>query len=86
MNNTCHVKRIASLKRIEGQIKGVIAMIESGEYCIDILNQTKAARNALISVESKILEKHLLTCVHDSFENSDNSHEKIQEIIAILKR
>ena len=61
-------------------------MIESGEYCIDILNQTKAARNALISVESKILEKHLLTCVHDSFENSDNSHEKIQEIITILKR
>ena len=86
MSNPCHIKSISSLRRIEGQIKGIIRMIESGDYCIDILNQTKAARNALLTVESNILEKHLLTCVHDSFENSDNSYEKIQEIINILKR
>lgn len=86
MTNPCHTKRIASLKRIEGQIKGIIGMIESGDYCIDILNQTKAARNALISVESKIMEKHLSNCVQDSFENPHERHQKIQELIAILKR
>ena len=86
MKNPCHANRIAELKRVEGQIKGVIGMIESGEYCIDILNQTKAAKNALITIESKIMEKHLLTCVHDAFEDPDNRHEKIQELITILKR
>jgi DNA-binding FrmR family transcriptional regulator len=86
MNNPCHKNRIASLKRIEGQIKGVIGMIESGEYCVDILNQTKAVRNALIAVETKIMETHLSNCVQESFENPDTRSEKIKELIEILKR
>ncbi|NCX42164.1 MAG: hypothetical protein EBX14_02845, partial [Proteobacteria bacterium] len=35
MSNPCHKDRIANLKRIEGQIKGIIRMIERNEYCID---------------------------------------------------
>jgi DNA-binding FrmR family transcriptional regulator len=61
-------------------------MIESGEYCVDILNQTKAVRNALIAVETKIMETHLSNCVQESFENPDTRSEKIKELIEILKR
>ncbi|MAD91752.1 MAG: hypothetical protein CMQ54_03355 [Gammaproteobacteria bacterium] len=86
MNNPCHKKRIASLRRIEGQINGIIRMIESGQYCIDILNQTKAAKNALTSVENNILEAHLSNCVHDSFSEPGSADKKIEELIAILKR
>jgi DNA-binding FrmR family transcriptional regulator len=86
MTNPCHQKRVASLRRVIGQINGVIRMIESREYCVDILNQTKAAKNALKTVETKILETHLSRCVHESFSNTDDANKKIEELIKVLKR
>jgi DNA-binding FrmR family transcriptional regulator len=61
-------------------------MIEAGEYCVDILNQTKAAKSALISVEAKLMERHLLNCILESFSNLDTRDIKIKELIDILKR
>ena len=52
-DNPSHKKQLASLKRIEGQVRGIINMIDDGKYCIDVLNQIKAAKSALVSVESK---------------------------------
>ena len=86
MSNPCHKNRIANLKRIEGQIKGIIRMIERNDYCIDILNQTKAAKNALSNVENRILEKHLNECIKESINNPKNADEKIAELIKTLKR
>ena len=86
MSNPCHKDRIANLKRIEGQIKGIIRMIERNEYCIDILNQTKAAKNALQNVENKILETHLNECIKETIKNPKIADKKIQELIQTLKR
>ena len=61
-------------------------MINDEKYCIDILNQMKAVKNALTSVEAKILETHLRECVKDSLDTSNNNHAKIDEIINVLKR
>ena len=61
-------------------------MIESREYCIDILNQTKAAKNALRTIEAKILETHLLLCVNESFSNTDDANKRIEELIKVFKR
>ena len=61
-------------------------MIERNEYCIDILNQTKAAKNALENVENKILEKHLNECIKESINNPKNADKKIAELIKTLKR
>ena len=86
MTNPCHQKRVASLRRIIGQINGVIRMIESREYCIDILNQTKAAKNALKTIETKILETHISRCVNESFSNTDDAKQRIEELVKVLKR
>ena len=48
IENPSHKKQLASLKRIEGQIRGIINMIDNGKYCIDVLNQIKAAKSALV--------------------------------------
>ena len=58
MKHPCHTKQLPSLKRIEGQIRGIANMIEEENYCIDILNQIKAVRNAITTVEGKILKTH----------------------------
>jgi len=44
MKHPCHKNQIASIRRIKGQIEGVERMINEGKYCIDILNQIKAAK------------------------------------------
>ena len=35
------------LNRIEGQIRGIKAMVEDDRYCVDILTQTQAVQAAL---------------------------------------
>jgi len=51
------------LSIIEGQIRGLQEMVEKGVYCIDIITQTSAVKNALSSIEDVIMENHLSTCV-----------------------
>ena len=54
------------LRRIEGQIRGLLRMVEQEEYCIDILTQVSAATKALQSVALGLLEEHLAHCVVDA--------------------
>ena len=86
MDNPCHRDRLTNLKRIEGQIRGIIAMIEDKRYCIDILDQLKAAKNSISRVEGDILAKHMSACVRESLVVSEKSDEKIDELIQLLKR
>ena len=85
MKNPCHKDQISSIRRIEGQIRGIEKMIENGDYCIDILNQLKAAKNSIASVEGKILKTHIEDCVKESL-SGDQFEEKVDEIIKTLKR
>ena len=66
MSHPSHKEHLSSIKRIEGQIRGIAKMIEDEKYCIDILNQIKAVRNSLTTVEGKIVKTHLKECVKDA--------------------
>jgi DNA-binding FrmR family transcriptional regulator len=85
-SHPCHRSQIAGLRRAEGQLRGVVRLIDDGEYCIDILNQLKAAQKALASVEANILETHLESCVAAAIKNSDDAEAKISELTKLLKR
>jgi DNA-binding FrmR family transcriptional regulator len=52
MRKDIKVSTLKRLSRIEGQVRGVIRMIEDERYCIDVLTQTQAIRAALVRVES----------------------------------
>ena len=86
MKHPCHKEQLSNLKRIEGQVRGVQGMIEEGKYCVDILNQIKALKNSLITVEAKILKTHLRECIKGSLEGDDQFDSKIDEIMKIMKR
>ena len=51
------------LRRIEGQIRGIEAMVAEDRYCIDVLTQISAARAALDKVALGLLDDHAHHCV-----------------------
>jgi DNA-binding FrmR family transcriptional regulator len=51
------------LRRIEGQVRGIAKMIETDQYCIDVLTQVSAATKALEAVALGLLDEHLRHCV-----------------------
>jgi len=56
-------KLIRRLKIIEGQVRGLQDMLEKDAYCIDVITQTSAVKQALSGVEDALMESHLSTCV-----------------------
>lgn len=75
-------KSLNRLKRIRGQIDGVIKMIEDEKYCIDILTQVLAINGSLKGLTTQILESHLNTCGHKlADKNSKTRQQFIAEIV-----
>ena len=85
MSHPCHKDQLSSIRRIEGQVRGIEKMIEKGDYCIDILNQIKAVKNSIITVEGKILKKHIKECIKVSLAGNEFD-TKVDEIVKVLKR
>ena len=94
MENCCHkIKErnegekkalINRLSRIEGQIRGIRAMVESDAYCADILIQASAVSAAVAAFNKELLGDHIRTCVADDIKNGDG--EKLDELIELLGR
>ncbi|MBS3903611.1 MAG: metal-sensitive transcriptional regulator [Anaplasmataceae bacterium] len=79
-------KKLASrLNRIEGQIRGLNRMIEDEKYCIDIITQSSAIKEALSSVEDLLLENHLSTHVIEQIK-SGREKQAMGEIMKVYKR
>ena len=77
-------KLINRLKRIEGQIRGIIGMMENDAYCNDILIQSAAVNAAVNSFNKELLATHIRTCVaRDIREGKD---ETIDELVATLQK
>ncbi|MEK7652632.1 MAG: metal-sensitive transcriptional regulator [Patescibacteria group bacterium] len=72
------------LKVLEGQIRGLQNMIKEDKYCIDIINQSSAVKQALSSVENLIMEEHLSTCVIKQIKDKKES-KAIKEILNVYK-
>jgi len=53
------------LRRIEGQVRGIQAMLEDDRECRDIVTQLAAATKALEQVGFKMLASGLASCLED---------------------
>ena len=77
-------KLINRLKRIEGQIRGIIGMMENDAYCNDILIQSAAVSAAMNAFTRELLSSHIHSCVvRDIREGKD---EVVDELMATLQK
>lgn len=83
-----HGKQLPRLNRVSGQVEGIKKMIVERRYCPDILIQLRAARAALLAVESALLEAHLKACVTDAFieGNAKERFQKIEELKELYRK
>ena len=72
------------LKIVEGQVKGLQKMVDEEAYCIDVITQASAIRQALSSIEDLVLENHLSTHVIEQMK-SGKQKKAIDEIISVYK-
>ena len=84
MEENTKKKAIRRLKIVEGQVRGLQRMVEDEKYCIDIINQSSAVKEALSGVEDLMLENHLSTHVVEQMKAGKNQ-KAIQEIMSVYK-
>ena len=77
-------KLIKRLKIIEGQVRGVQSMVEKDAYCIDVITQSSAIKQAISGIEDALLENHLSTCVVDQIRNGKDK-QPAKEILKVYK-
>ena len=77
-------RAVRRLKLIEGQIRGLQKMVEDDRYCIDIITQASAIKEALSGVEDLLLENHLTTHVIHQVKNGEED-KATKEILKVYK-
>ena len=65
------VEALKRMKSISGHVKGIERMLESDQYCIDVIKQIQAVEAALNKVSSLLLEGHLHSCVITAVRGED---------------
>ena len=82
--NSNKKKLVRRLRIIEGQVRGLAEMIEKNKYCIDVITQTSAAKQALSNVEDILLEGHLGSCVLHQIKSGQTEKAKA-EILKVYR-
>lgn len=74
------------LSRIEGQIRGIRAMIEADAYCADILTQAAAVRAAMDAFDRELLSAHVRGCVVNDIRTDDeHANAAVDELLDLLR-
>jgi DNA-binding FrmR family transcriptional regulator len=83
-----HAGQLSRLRKIEGQVRGIVRMVEDERYCVEILTQLRAARAALRRVEDSVLRDHVERCVTQAIRSGDPAEQraKADELLDVLGR
>jgi len=77
-------KAARRLSIVQGQLKGLAKMVDEEKYCVDIITQTSAIKEALSGVEDLILENHLSTHVLQQIKGG-KEQKAVAEILKVYK-
>ena len=72
------------LRRIEGQVRGIAAMVDEDRYCADIITQISAVRESLHAVARNLLRNHLTHCVADAMRRGPDEAAAVRDEVVNL--
>lgn len=73
------------LKRIEGQLKGILKMMEDEADCKAVITQLSATRSAIDRTIGTIVSANLVECMQNKGDGDGKTEEEmIQEAVELL--
>ena len=72
------------LKTVRGHLDGIIRMLESDAYCVDVMKQISAVQSALERTNRVMLHNHLETCFSEAVVGGQGE-QAIAELVDALK-
>lgn len=76
-----------NFKKAKSSIDKIIAMIEDGEYCVNIMQQNLAVIGLLKSAHQMLLDNHLKTCFKNAMASNNEKIKTrmVEEILTVNK-
>lgn len=71
---------VTRLKKVNGQVRGLVRMIEQKEHCEKIIVQFQAAKAALDKTYSMVLNNSLKECL------SERDSENMERILKLISK
>ncbi len=71
------------LRKVEGQVRGVLRLVEKDAYCDDVIHQITAIRAGLDAVGKRLLENHVRGCLVDRIKAGET--EVVDELLVTVK-
>src|SRR3546814_20074750 len=79
-----HPQIINRLKRAEGHLRSIVAMIEDGRPCLDIAQQLHAVEKAVAQAKKRLVQDHIDNCLTDAAHGGPQGRQgPIKELKAI---
>lgn len=72
------------LRRVEGQVRGVLAMMEDGRPCADIVVQLSAIRAAIDRLTIQVVGTQMERCLHSDIALSKDINETLDEALKLF--
>ncbi|WP_010284837.1 metal-sensitive transcriptional regulator [Bacillus timonensis] len=72
------------VKRIEGQLRGILRMMEENKDCKNVITQLSAARTAIDRTIGVVVSSNLVSCVRNADEKGENTEELVKEAVELL--
>ena len=80
-------RALKRMRRVEGQVRGITAMIEQERHCADIMEQVAAVHSALRSVTREVMLEHLRHCARKAAGSRPKEAEGIYaELVELMYR
>jgi len=77
-------KLINRINRVQGQLNGVVKMMEDEKHCKDVITQLSASKGSLQRLMSIIVSENLVECVREADQSNEDATEQINEAIDLL--
>ncbi|MCL6442670.1 MAG: metal-sensitive transcriptional regulator [Alicyclobacillus sp.] len=74
------------LKRIEGQVRGVLGMMEQDKSCKEVVNQLTAIRSAVDRVIMYVVGQNMEECIREEVAGGKSAEKVVKEAIDLLMR
>ena len=79
-------KIINRAKRAEGQLSGVIRMMEDERECMDVVTQLSAVRSSIDRMIGIIVAENLMECINNLDEYAETQEQKIEQAMKLIMK